>query len=142
MPVQQAVELRKRLRRGAYGFRVVKNRLALRALGDDGPAELRELLQRPTAIAFAERDPIGLAKLLQEFAAGGKVLQVKGGIVEGRFMPAERFDEVVRLTSRESLLGKIGFLMAAPLRNFMSALRAPLANTGLLMGQLKGKKET
>jgi len=140
MPVWQSVELRKLLRRNSYRLKVVKNRLALRALGEKVPDHLKPYFERPTAIAFAEKDPIGLARLLKDFSAQNKVLAVKGGIVEGQFLARERFDEVAKMTSREELLGKIGTLMAYPLMKLLRTFQAPLNNFGGLLGQLKNKK--
>ena len=141
MKVSQAVELRKLLRKNAFGYKVVKNRLALRALRDRCPEGLKPFFEKPTAIAFAANDPIGLAKVLKDFSAQGKVLAVKGGVVEGQYMAAERFDEITRLSSRTDLIGKIGFLMASPLVRLMRTLQAPLGNMGSLLGQLSTKKQ-
>lgn len=142
MKVAQSVELRKTLRKNAFTYKVIKNRLALRALGDACPEELRPLFQKPTAVAFADRDPILLAKILKDFSNQGKILAVKGGRVEGRLMPAERFEEVCRMSSREDLVGKIAFLMASPLHRLMRTLQAPLSNVGILLGELKKTKNT
>lgn len=141
MKVSQAVELRKLLRKNAFEYKVVKNRLALRALGERCPAELKPFFDKPTAIAFGGPDPIRLAKLLQETSAGGKVLSVKAGVVEGRYLAPGRFDEVVRLTSKADLLGRVAGMMASPLRRFLGALQSPLTQTGLLLGQLKAKRD-
>jgi large subunit ribosomal protein L10 len=142
MKVAQAVELRKILRKNAFTYKVIKNRLALRALGEKCPEALRPFFQNPTAIAFAGQDPIQLAKILKDFSNQGKILAVKGGQVEGQPLPAERFDEVTRLGSRKDLLGKLGYLMASPLHRLMRTLQAPLANVGILLGELKKTKNT
>ncbi len=142
MKVAQAVELRKILRKNAFTYKVIKNRLALRALGEKCPEALRPFFQKPTAVAFADKDPVQLAKILKDFSNQGKILAVKGGQVEGRLMPAERFDEVTRLGSRQDLLGKVGYLMASPLHRLMRTLQAPLGNVGILLGELKKKKNT
>jgi large subunit ribosomal protein L10 len=141
MKVSQAVELRKLLRKNAFAYKVVKNRLALRALRDRCPAGLKPFFEKPTAIAFADKDPIGLAKILKDFSAQGKVLAVKGGVVEGQYMAPERFDEIVRLSSRKALIAKIGFMMASPLVRLMRTLQAPLGNMGSLLSQLPAKKQ-
>jgi len=141
MKVSQTVELRKLLRKNAYGYRVVKNRLALRALGERCPADLKPLFRKPTGLAFAEKDPLGLAKLLKDYSAGGKVLAVKAGVIEGLYFPGERFDEICKLASRDVLLGKIAYLMAYEPTRFLRTLRAPLQNLGLVLGQLKQRKE-
>jgi large subunit ribosomal protein L10 len=142
MTVAQSVELRKILRKSGYVYKVIKNRLALRALGEACPEALRPVFQKPTAVAFAAKDPIPLAKILRDFSNQGKVLAVKGGQVEGQVMAAARFDEVWRMTSREDLVGKIAFLMASPLHRLMRTLQAPLGNLGILMGELKRTKNT
>lgn len=141
MKVSQTVELRKLLRKNAYGYRVVKNRLALRALGERCPADLKPLFRKPTGVAFAAGDPIGLARLLKEFSAGGKVLAVKAGVIEGTYFPGAKFDEICKLASREVLLGKVAYLMAYEPTRFLRTLRAPLQNLGLVLGQLKQRKE-
>jgi len=140
MTVAQAVELRKILRKNGYAYKVIKNRLALRALGEKCPEALRPYFQKPTAIAFAAKDPIPLARMLKDFSNQGKVLAVKSGQVEGLALAAGQFDEVCRMTSREDLVGKIAFLMASPLHRLMRTLQAPLGNVGVLMGELKRTK--
>ena len=141
MKVSQTVELRKLLRKSSYAYKVVKNRLALRALRDRSPAELRPFFEKPTAIAFAAKDPIGLAKILKDYSAQGKVLAVKCGVVEGQYMAPERFDELTKLSSRDDLMAKFARLLAAPLVQLARTLQAPLSNFGNLLGQLKTKKQ-
>jgi large subunit ribosomal protein L10 len=141
MKVSQSVELRKILRKNAFTYKVIKNRLALRALGDKCPEPLRPFFQKPTAVAFAGKNPIQLAKLLKDFSNQGKVLAVKGGQVEGRYLAPGRFDEICKITSREDLVGKIAFMMANPLHRLMRTLQAPLGNVGILLGELKRTKK-
>ncbi len=140
LTVAQAVELRKLLRKNGFAYKVVKNRLALRALEGRCPGELAPFFRKSTGVAFGGSDPILLAKLLQEFSAGGKVLSVKAGVVEGMYMAPPRFDEVVKLGSKNDLRARLAGMMASPLRRFLAALQSPLTHTGLLMGQLKDKK--
>jgi len=142
LKVSQAVELRKLLRKNSYSYKVIKNRLALRALGDKAPEALRPFFQKPTAVAFASKEPIGLAKLLKDFSNNGKVLEVKAGLLEGQYLAPERFDEVCRLSSRDELVGKLAVMMAQPLVLMMRVLQAPLGQVGLLMGELKKKKDS
>ncbi len=140
MTVAQATALRKALRKQGASLKVVKNRLALRAMGDVVPADLKPAFRKPTAVAYTAADPIALAKAVKEFSVQTKAMALKGGLVEGRYFAAERFDEVVKMASRPELVGKIAFLMASPLIKLLRTLQAPLVNVGLLMGQLKDKK--
>ena len=140
MTVAQSVELRKALRRNSYSFKVVKNRLALRALSQDVPAELRPYFKKPTAIAFAAREPVALARMVREFSGKNKILTVKGGLIEGQAFPAVRFEEICRLPSRQESLSKIGYFMAYPLTRLLRTWQAPLNQIGVLLSQLKNKK--
>jgi len=142
MTVAQAVELRKLMRKNGYTYKVIKNRLALRALGEKCPEGLRPFFQKPTAVAFAAKDPIPLARVLKDFSNQGKILAVKSGQVEGRVLAAGQFEEICRLTSRDDLVGKIAYLMAQPLHRLMRTLQAPLGNVGILLGELKRTKNT
>jgi large subunit ribosomal protein L10 len=140
MSASKAVELRKLFRDNDYTFRVVKNRLAMRALREDFPQGLKESFQGLTAIAFAPQDPIGLARLINDFSSRNKILSVKAGILEGEFLSADRFKEVANLVSREELLARFGSLMAAPLMRLLRTWHAPLSGIGTLLSQLKTKK--
>lgn len=140
MKVAQAVALRKLLKKSSYGFQVVKNRLALRALKEEFPAELRPYFQKPTAVALAADEPVKLARLLKDFSVQNKVMAFKGGLFEGQLIPPERFDEICRLASRQELLGKIGYLMASPLVRLLRTWQAPLSQMGQLLSLFQEKK--
>lgn len=140
MPVAKAIELRREIRKNSYVFKVVKNRLALRAIKEDFPEELKDQFTGPTALAFAPQDPVGLARLINDFSVKHKLLRVKAGIVEGKYLPGEDFITVANLSSREDLLAKFGFLMAYPLMQLLKTCQAPLSSFGSLLSQLKSKK--
>lgn len=140
LPVSKSMEFRKQLRQNSCSFKVVKNRLALKALKDRFPENLKEHFKGPTAIAFSSEDPIGLAKLIMNFSTMHKVLNVKAGIVEGQFLASERFDEIANINSREDLLSRIGFMMAYPLMKLLRTWQAPFQNLGSMLSQLKIKK--
>lgn len=140
MPVYQAVELRREMRKNDYELKVVKNRLALRALKKDFPEELKKHFQGPTAVAFSAEDPVGLARLIKDFSARYKILKVKAGIVEGRYLPEDEFINVASLTSREDLLAKLCYLMAFPLTKLLRTWQAPFHTLGSMLSQMESKK--
>lgn len=142
MSVAQATALRKNLRKQGSSLKIVKNRLALRSVPEPLAEALKPVFRTPTAVAFTGGDAVLLAKALKEFQAANKVLVLKGGVVEGAFVGPERFDEIVKLPPRMELVAKVGGLMAAPLQGFLRCLRAPMGNIGILLNQLKNKKET
>jgi large subunit ribosomal protein L10 len=140
MSVSQSTELRRQFRENSFHFRVLKNRLGLRALKEEFPEELRDRFQGPTAVSFAPQDPIGLARLIKNFSVQHKVLAVKGGMLEGQYFSGDRFEEIARLNSRDELVAKIGYLMAMPLIQLSRTWQAPLNSLGRLLTQLKTKK--
>ncbi len=140
MSVNLAVEFRNQMRDNSYSFLVVKNRLALRALKEDFPEDLKTQFRGPTAIAFAQENPLGLARLIKDFSVQHKVLSVRCGIVEGQFLEGERFVDIAKLTSKDDLLAKLGYLMAYPLMTFLRTWQAPLNSVGSMLDQLKSKK--
>jgi large subunit ribosomal protein L10 len=140
MPVAQAVELRRQLHDNSFLIKVVKNRLALRALTDHIPENLKEHFRGPTAIAFAPDNPLQLARMIRDFSKQNKVLKFKAGLLEGQFLPESKFEDVANLTSREDLIAKLGFLMANPLIKLLRTWQAPMESLGRLLSQLKSKK--
>lgn len=140
IPVSKASELRRQLRENECSLRVVKNRLALRALPKEVPDEIQPIFSGPTAVAWTEKNPIVLARLLREFISQNRILKVKGAVVEGRYLAEERFAEIASLTSKDDLMAKMAFLLAYPLTQFLRTMRAPLSSVGSMMNQLKDKK--
>ncbi len=141
IPVSKASVLRRQLRDNDCSLKVVKNRLALRALLEGFPEELKENFQGPTGIAFTDKNPIVLARLLKDFIAQNRILRVKAGIVEGDFLPQERFQEIASLSSRNDLVAKLGYLIAYPLTQLLRTMQAPINTLGSMLSQLKDKKE-
>jgi large subunit ribosomal protein L10 len=140
MTVAQSIQLRKTLRKDSHALKVVKNRLALKALQPTAPQEFRSMFEQPTALAYTSHNPIGLAKALKDFAAQNKVLAVKGGMLEGHLFASEKFEDITKLTSRQALLGKFAYLLSYPLNRFVQTLQAPLAGMGRLWRQYQNKK--
>jgi len=137
--VSQSIKLRRLMRENSFSFRVIKNRLALRALREEFPEDLREGFQGPTAIAFSSQESLSLARLLKNFSEENNVLKVKGGIVEGQFLSPEKFVEIASLTSRDDLLNKTAYLMAFPLIKLSRTWQSSLLSLGRMLSQLKTK---
>jgi len=140
IPVSKSIKLRTQLRENNCSIKVIKNRLALKGLGDDIIKELKENFKGPTALAFTSDDPINLARILDDFIGTNKILGIKAGIVEGQFIRGDRFKEVVNLGSRRELMSKFGYLMAAPLTKLLRTWQAPFSSLGSMLSQLKSKK--
>lgn len=140
MPVSLATDLRNQLRENSSSIKVIKNRLAIRALEEEFPEALKTHFQGPTAIAFSSDNPLGLARLLKDFSTQHNVINFKAGLLEGQFLSKDNFGEIAALTSKKDLLAKLGFMLAFPMTKFLSTWKAPMNAVGSMMSQLKTKK--
>src|SRR5204863_4013380 len=92
------------LERGAR-FSVVKNTLARRAAEAAKADAVLALLEGPTAIAFleADGDMVAAAKALADSARETKVLEIRGGIMQGRAMTAAEVESLATLPAVDVL---------------------------------------
>jgi large subunit ribosomal protein L10 len=122
--VPQAAELRTRLRDADASFRVVKNTLTERAADKAGADGLKALLDGPTAMTFVRGDAAAAAKALRDFrrASGGRLLEFKGGWMNGSALSPTEIDSIAQLPSRDVLYGRLVGMVASPLTGLASAL--------------------
>ena len=120
--VGQVDDLRRRVRTAGGGYSVVKNRIARLAFEDSSLGALSEHLAGPTAIAYSENDPVGLARTLTEFAKDVPVIEFKGGLVDGQTVSADAIQDIANLPSREALIAKLLFLLQSPIARFVRGL--------------------
>ncbi len=140
--VSEISDLRKRIKAHENsGFRVVKNTLVKKAIGDDFPEFPVEVLNGPTAMAYSNEKFIEVAKVLFEYKKETDKINVKAGLVEGKKLTSEEAEALSKIPPREVLMAQFAGLMVAPLRKFLMNLRAPLQNFDNLLHQLKNKKE-
>ena len=126
--VAAVAELRNKLRESQVHYRVIKNRLAIRAAEEAGLGGLKEHLTGPTAIAYSTEDPIVPAKILQDFADDGGKMIIKTGYMDGNILGTDEVKALAKLPSREELLGKVVAGVQSPLYGLHSVLN------GLLRG--------
>ena len=68
LKVDEATELRRKIRASGARYRVIKNTLALRALEGTSIAPLGAQFQGMTGLAYTDADPVALAKVLNDFS--------------------------------------------------------------------------
>ena len=90
LTVAEMNELRKQLREAGVEYKVLKNTLTRRATAETGLSELDQHLTGPTAIAFSAEDVVAPAKILYKFSKDHEALEIKGGVVEGRWSASTR----------------------------------------------------
>jgi large subunit ribosomal protein L10 len=147
LTMPQIDELRTRLLESGARFTVVKNTLTRRAAEAAGTDGLLALLDGPSAIAFleADGDMVATAKALADAARETNVLEIRGGIMQGRAVTAEEVETLAKLPPAEVLHGQVLGAIVAPLTALAGLLNAPLQNLrGLIdarIEQLGGEEE-
>jgi large subunit ribosomal protein L10 len=132
--VARITELRRRLRAAGVEYVVVKNTLALRALGEARVTGLDPHLGGPTGLVLAGADPVAAAKVLTDFAKEHEKPKIKVGLVEGRTITPEQVKQLAALPSKPELLAQLGGALHAPLAGFVGALNGLLY---LMVGALE-----
>lgn len=134
--VPQAAELRTKLREADASFSIVKNRLAKRATGDAGAADLDEHLVGPTALTFVRGDAVLAAKAISDFTKQNGVLAYKGGIMDGAALDPEGFGQIARLPGVDVLRGQLVGIAASPLTGVVRTLNQLIAGLASQLGQV------
>jgi large subunit ribosomal protein L10 len=142
--VESVNRLRGRIRRegrGAYEYEVVKNTLLERAAADTDAAALSDELRGPTVLALSFGDPVGLAKILVDFAKEVEAFQLKAGVLAGRKLGAREIGQLATLPPLDEIRARLLGLLQAPatkLARLVSEPGAQLARALAARGRQEG----
>jgi large subunit ribosomal protein L10 len=148
LTMPQIDALRSKLIENGARLSVVKNTLTRRAAEAAGADALLALLEGPSAIAFieADGDAVAVAKALADSARDTKVLEIRGGVMQGRVVSGPEVVELSKLPPLEILRGQVLGAIIAPLTAIAALVNAPLQNLyGLIdarIEQLQAEGET
>jgi large subunit ribosomal protein L10 len=140
LTMPQIDDLRSKLLEHGARFAVVKNTLTRRAAELAGTETLLALLEGPTAIAFLESggDPVAVAKALVDAARETRVLEVRGGMLEGRPVEPGEIESLAKLPPVDILRGQVLGAITAPLTAIVGLFTAPLQDLyGLLDARIE-----
>ena len=140
--VPAAAELRTKLRDADATFRIVKNTLTERAADKAEIAELKELLEGPTALTFVRGDAALAAKAINDQARATETLAFKGGFLNGAALSPDDIKSIARLPAREVLYGQLVGIVASPITGLARGLGSLLGGLAVALGQVQAKKES
>jgi large subunit ribosomal protein L10 len=135
LTVEEISEVRRELKKTSAEYKVIKNRLMIKALEGLGLDGLEEFLSGPIAVAFHKDDPVSPARVLVDFAKEHENLEIRGGAVEGGIIDADGVTRLSKLPGREelrsdlagqinTLLGTVVFNIDALFQEFAGLLDA------------------
>lgn len=144
LSVKEIDDLRTKLLEHGVRYTVVKNTLTRLAAEQAEAKDLLELLDGPTAIAFLESDadPAAAAKVLNEIAGAGKILVIRGGVLEGRTITEADVKNLASLPPTDVLRAQLVGALAAPMATIVGLFTAPLRDlVGVIDARIKQLEE-
>ena len=127
MKVADMTKLRAKARASGVYFRVVKNTLVRRAVAGTPFEKLSDKMVGPLTYGIS-RDPVAVAKVLNDFAKTHEKLVIMAGAMPGKVMSPKDITALAGLPSRDELLSKL-----------MGTMQAPIAKLVRTMNEVPGK---
>lgn len=124
LTVAEITQLRNELRKNGATYKVIKNRLAQRAVKGTKFEGIGEMFTGPTGIATS-KDPVAAAKVTYEFAKKNQKLVIIGGGMGETVLDTKGVEALAKLPSLDEIRSKlVGLLVAAPTK-LVGVLQAP-----------------
>ena len=135
-------KLRRKMREAGVEYSVIKNNMASIAAKEAGIEGLDAYLKGPLALVSSDKDPVAAAKLISEFIKENRIMEIKGGLVEGTVIDAEGVKALANLPSREILLARLLGSMQSPITGFVTVLQGNIRNLVYALDQVRQQKES
>jgi large subunit ribosomal protein L10 len=124
LTVAEMSELRARLRKEGASLKVVKNRLAQKAMDGSAGEAGERLFKGPVAIAFA-KDPVSAAKVVIQYAKDNDKFTIVGAVLGKTVLNADGVKSLSTLPSLDQMRGTLIGLIQAPATKVAGVLQAP-----------------
>jgi large subunit ribosomal protein L10 len=139
LSVAEMTDLRTRLRKEGAALKVVKNRLAQKALNGAGGEGGQDLFKGPVAIAYGS-DAVSAAKVVVQYAKDNEKFSVIGGLLnQDTVLDGDAVKALATLPSLDQLRGKIIGLLQAPATKVAGVLAAPAGQIARVLSAYAAK---
>ena len=139
LTVAEMTDLRGRLRKEGATLKVVKNRLAQKALDGAGGEGGYDLFKGPVAIAYGS-DPVSAAKVVVQYAKDNEKFSVIGGLLDQTTVLDEKaVRALATLPSLDQIRAKLVGLLQAPATKVAGVLQAPAAQMARVLSAYAAK---
>ena len=140
--VAQDTKLRRKVREAGVHYTVIKNNMASIAAKEAGIEGLDEYLKGPLAMVTSVSDPVAPAKLISDFSKENKILEIKGGLVEGKVISADGVKALASLPPRAVLIARVLGSMQAPIVGLVNVLQGNIRNLVYTLEAVRQQKES
>ncbi len=145
LTVEQVNELRKEFYKSDIKYKVVKNTLTVRALNESGKYsthvdKLTEILNGPTGIVFAYKDPVAPAKILKKFVDKIEKPKLKVAVVENEIYDSKKLNTLASLLTKEEVISRILGSLNSPASGIVGTLNAAMRDLFSVIEEVAKKK--
>ncbi len=130
MTVAEVNRLRDTFRAKGVEYKVVKNTLVRRALGEASYVDsLTGNLKGMTAVAWSFEEPSAAARILKDFVKDNEKLKIKAGLLDGRVLDAKAVEnQLATLPSKDEARAMLLATFMAPAQQFVMLINTPAGN--------------
>lgn len=141
LKVSEAEELRRECRKNDIKVVAAKKTLVKRACEEMGLKDIDpKVFAGGVATFMALGEELSAAKIVANFSKNHEVMQLFGGVLEGKFIDATMVKSLASLPSKQELLGRLVGTLNAPASGFVNVLAGNLRGlVGVLNNIAKAK---
>ena len=140
LDVIEITRLRKEFFAKDVEFLVVKNTILKIASNNNKISLSDNIFTGSTAIAISYDEPVVAAKVIKDFNKDSDLPLIKGILFEGDYLPAEEFNKIATLPSREESIAKFAIMIKSPMQNLASMLKSPMIGFVNVLNSIKENK--
>jgi large subunit ribosomal protein L10 len=138
LDVETINDLRREFDKVAVEYKVVKNTLVKRAIGEEGYAEgLSPYLAGPTAVAWSYEDPVAPAKVVADFSKTNDKLKIKCAVLDGEVLDEGQVIALSKMPGKDEIKSKLLATFMAPAQQMVRLLAAGPTNFMYLLNARK-----
>lgn len=113
LTMKAVTELRNEARKNGAAYKVIKNKLAIRAIEGTKFEGLKDSLKGPTAITIS-KDPLAAARVVYNFSKTNDKIEIVAGATSTEVLTIDKIKYLATLPSLDALRGKIIGILQAP----------------------------
>ncbi|ANM28579.1 hypothetical protein ABI59_01550 [Acidobacteria bacterium Mor1] len=126
LTVNEVNELRRKVREAGGTYQVLQNRLSKRAAQGTALEHIADKFSGPCAVARHPEDPVGLAKVVSQFAKDHPSLELVAGVVDSKeVLDQEGVKTLATMPGLPELRAKLVGLLNTPATTLVRLLNTP-----------------
>lgn len=143
LSVNQAQQLRQRLREQGADYQVAKKTLIDLALKEAGFKDIQtKELNGQISMTFGYQDEVLPAKILYQFSQEKQTLKILSGLVNGQYLSALQMNNLAQLPSKQELLAKLVGSISAPMSGMINVIEGNLRSLVYILKNLKPQSQS